>query len=250
MSRLCRSCLATFSGAADLPGSGNAGATGRCPRCTSPRMIAHPELSALNIGHIDCDAFYAEIEKRDRPELRDVPVIVGGGRRGVVTTACYLARLYGVHSAMPMFKALKACPEAVVIRPNMTKYRKIGRRIREMMYTITPLVEPLSIDEAFLDLTGTRTLHGGPPARTLAKLVTRIEEELRLTASVGLSYNKFLAKIASDLDKPRGFAVIGRAEAPGFLETKPVGIIWGVGKALQGTLARDGIARVGDLLCL
>ncbi len=174
-------------------------------------------------------------------------MIVGGGRRGVVAAACYVARLYGVHSAMPMFKALKACPDAVVIRPDMAKYQRIGRRVREMMRELTPLVEPLSIDEAFLDLSGTETLHGGPPARTLARLVRRIEDELGLTASIGLSYNKFLAKVASDLDKPRGFAVIGRAEAPGFLGDKPVRIIWGVGEALQRALERDGIRRLRDL---
>ena len=209
--------------------------------------MSHPELERLSVAHIDCDAFYASVEKRDRPELRDKPVIVGGGRRGVVSAACYVARLYGVHSAMPMFKALKACPDAVVLRPDMAKYQAIGREIREMMRRLTPLVEPLSIDEAFLDLTGTERLHGGPPAASLAGLARRVEEDCDLTVSIGLSYNKFLAKVASDLDKPRGFAVIGRAEARSFLEDRPVGMIWGVGKALQRALARDGIARIKDL---
>jgi len=235
---LCRNCLS----APEPPP-----AEGRCPRCGSRRLVSHPELDRLGIAHIDCDAFYANIEKRDRPELRDKPVIVGGGRRGVVAAACYVARIYGVRSAMPMFKALEACPDAVVIPPNMAKYRAVGHRIREMMRAVTPLVEPLSIDEAFLDLTGTEALHGGPPARTLAALAQRIETELALTASIGLSYNKFLAKIASDLDKPRGFAVIGRAEALDFLAERPVSIIWGVGKALERRLARDGIHKVGDL---
>lgn len=238
MTTLCRACLA-------VPGP--LATDARCPRCGSRRLIDHPELDTLGIAHIDCDAFYANIEKRDRPELRDKPVIVGGGRRGVVSAACYVARIYGVRSAMPMFKALEACPDAIVIPPDMAKYRAAGQRIREMMRELTPLVEPLSIDEAFLDLSGTEALHGGPPARTLAALAQRIESELALTASIGLSYNKFLAKIASDLDKPRGFAVIGRAEAQDFLAARPVSIIWGVGKALERRLARDGIHRIGDL---
>ncbi len=237
MSALCRDCLRAF----------DEGAPDRCPDCGGPRLLAHPELHELALAHIDCDAFYANIEKRDRPELRDKPVIIGGGRRGVVATACYVARLYGVHSAMPMFKALKACPDATVLRPDMAKYVAVGREIKTMMRDITPLVESLSIDEAFLDLSGTEALHRGSPARTLSALALRIERELDLTVSIGLSYNKFLAKVASDLDKPRGFAVIGRAEAADFLENQPVGLIWGVGKALQKALSRDGIVRIGDL---
>lgn len=219
----------------------------RCPSCRSPRIKAHAELDQLSIAHIDCDAFYASIEKRDAPELADKPVIVGGGRRGVVSAACYIARIYGVRSAMPMFKALKACPDAVVIKPDMEKYTRVGRQIRDMMRALTPLVQPLSIDEAFLDLTGTHRLHGRPPAASLAALVKQIEEEIGLSASIGLSYNKSLAKIASDLDKPRGFAVIGKAEALDFLTPKPVGIIWGVGKALQRKLEADGVRTLGDL---
>ncbi len=238
MSHLCRDCLW------EEP---DAEAPGRCRQCASPRLIAHPELAELAIAHIDCDAFYANVEKRDNPAVREKPVIVGGGRRGVVAAACYVARLYGVHSAMPMFKALAACPDAVVIRPNMAKYKEVGHRIRAFMQETTPLVEPLSIDEAFLDLRGTEALHGGSPARTLAALALRIEQAFELPVSIGLSYNKFLAKIASDLDKPRGFAVIGRGEARQFLADRPVGIIWGVGKALQRALARDGIVKVRDL---
>lgn len=220
----------------------------RCPHCGSPRVIDHPELESLAIAHIDCDAFYATIEKRDDPEIRDRPVIVGGGQRGVVAAACYVARIYGVRSAMPMFKALKACPDAVVIRPNMAKYQAVGRQVRELMLELTPLVEPLSIDEAFLDLSGTEVLHRASPAKSLAGLVKRIEQQIGVTASVGLSYNKFLAKVSSDLDKPRGFAVIGQADAQDFLKDQPVSLIWGVGKALGRTLERDGIRRIGDLL--
>ncbi len=236
MSALCRSCFAVTPDRA------------RCPACGSHRLVSHAELHDLSIAHLDCDAFYASVEKRDRPELRDKPVIVGGGRRGVVTAACYVARVYGVHSAMPMFKAKKLCPEATVIYPDMAKYQRAGRRIREIMLETTPLVEPLSIDEAFLDLTGTAALHGGSPAATLARLAKRIESDVGLSVSIGLSTNKFLAKIASDLDKPCGFAVIGRAEAEAFLIGKPVGIIWGVGKALKRALERDGIRTIRDLL--
>ena len=219
----------------------------RCGHCGSPRLKFHPELHDLTIAHIDCDAFYAAVEKRDDPSLRDRPVIVGGGRRGVVAAACYVARIHGVHSAMPMFAALKACPDAAVIRPNMAKYAAAGRAVRALMRDLTPLVEPLSIDEAFLDLSGTERLHGASPARSLARLVSRIETEVGVTASIGLSYNKFLAKIASDLDKPRGFSVIGRAEALDFLAPKPVGLIWGVGPALRRRLSADGITTIGQL---
>ncbi|MDP3633821.1 DNA polymerase IV, partial [Phenylobacterium sp.] len=184
----------------------------RCPACGSPRIVAHAELDSLSIAHMDCDAFYASVEKRDRPELRDLPVIVGGGRRGVVTTCCYIARINGVRSAMPMFKAIKACPQAVIIKPDFNKYRTESRRIMAMMADLTPLVQPLSLDEAWMDLSGTERLHGAMPAETLARLQTRIEAEVGITVSIGLAANKFLAKIASDLDKPRGFSVIG-AEA-------------------------------------
>jgi DNA polymerase IV len=238
MTALCRDC-ATL--AEELP------AGGRCAQCGSPRLLAHAELAALSLAHIDCDAFYATVEKRDHPELLDRPVIIGGGARGVVLTCCYVARLSGIRSAMPMFKALKACPDAVVIRPDMAKYRAVGHEVRELMLATTPLVEPLSIDEAFLDLSGSERLHGGPPARTLALLARRIEREIGVTVSIGLSYNKFLAKIASDLDKPRGFAVLGRGEALDFLAPRSVSLIWGVGAALQRKLAGDGITTIAEL---
>jgi DNA polymerase-4 len=220
---------------------------GRCPACGSPRIVAHDELDRLNIAHIDCDAFYAAVEKRDDPRLRDKAVIVGGGRRGVVAACCYVARIDGVRSAMPMFKALKLCPGAVVIPPDMAKYQAVGREVRALMRDLTPLVEPLSIDEAFLDLAGTEALHGGAPARSLVRLARRIEAEIGVSVSIGLSYNKFLAKIASDLDKPRGFAVIGRGEAKAFLAPRPVGLLWGAGRALCERLAADGIATIGEL---
>ena len=241
MPSLCRDCLTMDT--RDHPGPSGP----RCAHCSSPRVVAHPELFSLAVAHIDCDAFYATVEKRDDPSLSDKPVLVGGRQRGVVMAACYVARLYGCRSAMPMFKALKACPDAVVIAPDMAKYREVGLEVRRLMQDLTPLVEPLSIDEAFLDLRGTEALHGGPPALTLARFARRLEEELRLTASIGLSHNKFLAKIASDLDKPRGFAVVGRQETLAFLADKPVGIIWGVGKALQRRLARDGVRSIRDL---
>lgn len=219
----------------------------RCHVCGSPRLLRHPELYRLSIAHVDCDAFYAAVEKRDNPELRDKPVIIGGGKRGVVSTACYVARIHGVKSAMPMFKALEACPNAVVIPPDMEKYVRVGREIRQMMRDLTPMVEPLSIDEAFLDLAGTERLHHDPPARVMAKFSNRVEREIGLSVSVGLSYCKFLAKIASDFDKPRGFSIIGEVEAKDFLADKPVTMIWGVGKAFAATLEKDGIRMIGQL---
>ncbi len=219
----------------------------RCGHCGSPRLVEHPELASLSIAHIDCDAFFASIEKRDDPSLADRPVIIGGRHRGVVSTACYIARVNGVHSAMPMFKALKACPDAVVVSPDIDKYAAVGRQIRAMMQALTPLVEPLSIDEAFLDLTGTEKLHGAIPARTLLRLARHIEQEVGVTVSVGLSHNKFLAKLASDRNKPRGFTIIGRAETAAFLDTLPVRKMWGVGQALHRRLKADGIATIGQL---
>jgi DNA polymerase-4 len=235
----CRDCLAFQRSAAR-----------RCLHCGSPRLLTHPELYRLAIAHVDCDAFYAAVEKRDNPGLRDKPVIVGGGRRGVVSTACYVARVHGVRSAMPMFKALAACPEAVVIRPDMEKYARVGREVRAMMEALTPLVEPVSIDEAFLDLSGTERLHGLPPAAMLARFARDVERAVGITVSIGLSYCKFLAKVASDRDKPRGFAVIGRQEARTFLAGQPASLIWGVGKAFAATLERDGIRTIADIQAL
>jgi DNA polymerase-4 len=235
MQGFCRDCLA------------DAGSGPRCGTCGSPRLARHPEICTLSVAHVDCDAFYATIEKRDDPSLADKPLIVGGGTRGVVSTACYIARTYGVHSAMPMFKARRLCPDAVVIKPNMAKYASVAREVRARMWDLTPLVEPVSIDEAFLDLSGTERLHGRSAAQSLAQFAAEVEREIGITISIGLSYNKFLAKIASDLDKPRGFAMLGRAEAPSFLAPKPISIIFGVGKVAQERLARDGFRTIADL---
>ncbi len=236
MPALCRDCLAAFETGA------------RCPACRSPRVVSHPELFDLSIAHMDCDAFFASVEKRDNPELAGRPVIVGGGRRGVVATACYVARIRGVRSAMPMFQALELCPDAVVIRPRGHRYGAVSRQIRAMMNELTPSVEPLSLDEAFLDLTGTEALHRAAPAVVLAGLIRRMEDELGLSGSVGLSHNKFLAKVASDLDKPRGFSVIGRAETAAFLRDRPVSLIWGVGAVTRKALDKAGIRSFRDLL--
>ncbi|WP_414833674.1 DNA polymerase IV [Afifella sp. YEN Y35] len=233
---LCRDCLARY----DVPLS-------RCRACGSPRVVQHGELFELAIAHIDCDAFYAAIEKRDDPSLADHAVIIGGGKRGVVATCCYIARIKGVRSAMPMFKARQLCPEAVIIRPDMAKYGAVGRDVRAMMLELTPAVEPLSIDEAFLDLSGTERLHHAPPAAVLAAFAQRVEREIGISVSVGLSHNKFLAKIASDLDKPRGFSVLGRNETMDFLARQKVTVIWGVGAAMQRRLEKDGIATIGQI---
>ena len=235
MPALCKDCLTQFD-------SGS-----RCPSCRSPRVVVHDELWDLSIAHMDCDAFYASVEKRDNPELQDKPFIIGGGKRGVVSTACYIARIRGVRSAMPMFQALKLCPDAVVVRPRMDAYAEASRAVRALMDELTPQIEPLSLDEAFLDLTGTARLHGAPPAIMLARLVKRMKDELGLSGSIGLSHNKFLAKVASDLDKPRGFSVIGKAETVDFLKPKPVRLIWGIGPATQASLDKAGIHTIGDL---
>lgn len=219
----------------------------RCNACGSPRLLRHKERDLLSIAHVDCDAFFAAVEKRDDPSLADKPVIIGGGKRGVVSTACYVARTFGVRSAMPMFQALKLCPHAVVIKPNGEKYRKAGHEVRELMLELTPLVEPVSIDEAFLDLTGTERLHHGSPALTLARFAHKVEKEIGISISVGLSYNKFLAKIASDFEKPRGFSIIGRKEAPAFLADKPVGMIPGIGASAQSRLAKVGVTQIAHL---
>lgn len=233
---LCRDCAAALRGSEP-----------RCSKCGGRRLVRHEELHGLAIGHIDCDAFYATVEKRDRPELVSRPLIIGGDRRGVVAACCYIARMAGVRSAMPMWQALEACPDAVVLRPDMAKYKAVGRQARELMHAFTPLVEPLSIDEAFLDLSGVAERLSISPAQALAELVRRFENQLGITASVGLSYNKLFAKIASDLEKPRGFSVIGRGQALDFLAPKPVSILWGVGPVLQRKLQSDGIRTVGDL---
>ena len=220
MQGFCRDCLA------------DAGASPRCGTCGSPRLARHPEIQSLSVAHVDCDAFYASVEKRDRPELMARPVIVGGGRRGVVAACCYVARTRGVRSAMPMFKALSACPDAVVIRPDMAKYVHEGRRIRGLMEALTPLVQPLSIDEAVLDLSGTEALHGAPPAVVLARFALAVEREVGVTVSIGLAANRLMAKLAAERDKPRGFAVIGAGEAAAWLAPQPVSLLPGVGPAL------------------
>ncbi|AHD11028.1 Nucleotidyltransferase/DNA polymerase involved in DNA repair [Phaeobacter gallaeciensis] len=242
---LCRECL---SHGVLKPKNGRTPNPKRCPGCQSSRIKAHPELFSLSIAHMDCDAFYASVEKRDNPDLADKPVVIGGGQRGVVSTACYIARIRGVRSAMPMFQALKLCPDAVVIKPRMNVYVDVSRQIRAMMDELTPDVEPLSLDEAFMDLSGTQRLHGAPPAVMLARLVKRMKDELGVTGSIGLSHNKFLAKVASDLDKPRGFSVIGAAETSAFLKDKPVRLIWGIGPAAQASLEKAGIRSFSDLL--
>jgi DNA polymerase-4 len=231
----CRDCLT--DAVPDAP----------CPACGSTRILTHPELNELSIAHLDCDAFYAAIEKRDDPSLKDKPLIIGGEVRGVVSTACYIARKYGVHSAMPMFQAKKLCPQAVVLKPRHSYYAAVAKQIRSFMQELTPLIEPLSLDEAYLDLSGTQKMQGRVPARTMALLAARIEKEVGITVSVGLSHNKFLAKLASEIDKPRGFAVIGKAEAKSFLRDKPVSVVRGAGKVLAAKLERDGFATIGAL---
>ena len=239
MSALCRDCCAIVAGGARV-----------CAVCRPGRVVSHPDLFALTIAHVDCDAFYASVEKRDRPELASRPVIVGGGTRGVVAAACYVARMYGVKSAMPMFKALQACPDAVVIRPDFSKYSKASRAVRALMGALTPLVQPLSIDEAVLDLSGTEALHAAPPSVVLARFARLVEAEIGITVSIGLAANRLMAKIAAGRNKPRGFAVIGATEAAGLLAPEPVRLLPGIGPALARKLEVLGITRLGHLQVL
>jgi DNA polymerase-4 len=237
--RLCRDCGrldAEPHAAGDL-----------CPGCASPRLVTHPELARLSVAHVDCDAYYASIEKRDRPELADQPVVVGGGgMRGVVTTCCYVARRYGVRSAMPMARALQLCPDAVVIPPNMEKYQRDSGRIRALMQEAAERVEQVSIDEAYLDF-GEPAARSEPPARSLARLSLQIEKRVGVTVSIGLGANKMLAKLASDMNKPRGFAVIGRDDALDVIGPKPISVLPGVGPVMSRRLEELGLTRVSDL---
>ncbi|MDA8050458.1 MAG: DNA polymerase IV [Rhodospirillales bacterium] len=248
---LCRDCLlfGEVRGGRCGGGEGHArlGSTAACPVCGGLRLVRHPELGRLAIAHIDCDAFFASVEKRDRPELVDRPVIVGGGRRGVVAAACYVARLSGVRSAMPMFRAEALCPDAVVIRPDFAKYAAAARAIRDAMRELTPMVQPLSIDEAVLDLGGAAERYGAPAAVLLARFAQRVESEMGLTVSIGLAPNRLLAKLAAGRDKPRGFAVIGAAEARAVLAPLPVRVLPGIGPVQERRLAARGITRLADL---
>jgi DNA polymerase-4 len=228
-------------------GCGAALPAGTDEHCSGQRVLRHDELDSLCIAHVDCDAFFASVEKRDNPELAHRPVIVGGGERGVVAAACYIARTYGVRSAMPGFQAKRLCPDAVFVRPRFEAYKEASARLRQAMEELTPLVQMVSIDEAYLDLSGTARLHGRSPAASLVRLQRRIESEVGVTVSVGLSHNKTLAKMASELRKPRGFAVIGKAETLGFLAPMEVSKMQGVGAALAAKLVRDGIRTIGDL---
>ncbi|WP_211873782.1 DNA polymerase IV [Plastoroseomonas arctica] len=251
MGALCRDCF--WTGAAGATGAAcatGATAAGPCPVCAGRRVVRHAEVLTLALAHVDCDAFYASVEKRDRPELLTRPVIVGGGTRGVVAACCYIARTRGVRSAMPMWKALAACPDAEVIRPDIGKYVREGRRIRELMESLTPMVQPLSIDEAVLDLRGTEALHGAPPAAVLARFARRVEQEVGVTVSVGLAANRLMAKLAAERDKPRGFSVIGAAEAAGWLAPQPVGLLPGIGPAMEKRLVGAGFATLGQLAAL
>jgi DNA polymerase IV len=239
MAALCRDCCLV---AEELPPA--------CPSCGGHRTLRHRSLTTLTIAHIDCDAFYASVEKRDRPELASRPVIVGGGTRGVVTAACYIARLYGVKSAMPMFKALKACPDAVVIKPDFAKYSAASKQVRFLMQALTPLVQPISIDEAVVDLAGTEALHGAPPAAVLARFANEVEREVGVTLSIGMAANRLMAKIAAGRGKPRGFTIIDGQESASLLAPESVRLLPGIGAAAARKLDTLGITRLGQLQTL
>ena len=200
------------------------------------------------IIHVDMDAFYASVEQRDRPELRGRPVIVGAdpAGRGVVTAASYEARPFGVHSAMPIRTAARLCPHATFLPVDLAKYSRVSAEIMAVLGEFSPLVEPVSIDEAFVDVTGTRGLHGPPPAAARA-IKRRIRAEVGLVASLGLAGNKFLAKVASDLGKPDGFVEVPAGEEAAFLAPLPIRRLWGVGAATERELASLGVATIGQL---
>ncbi len=219
----------------------------KCHKCNSPRILEHDELLSLNIAHIDCDAFYASVEKSRNPLLINKPVIVGGGKRGVVTTCCYIARIKGVKSAMPIFKAKKLCPEAIIIHPKMTLYKRISKIVFSKFNQLTPLVETIAFDEAYLDFSGTYQLYKKTPAELLVKLALEIEKQLGITISIGLSENKFLAKLASSFNKPRGFTVIGKSEKLEFIKNLHIKNIPGIGPSLQKKFERNSIITIDNL---
>jgi DNA polymerase-4 len=205
---------------------------------------------ALNIMHVDMDAFYAAVEQQDNPALKGKPVIVGGlSNRGVVSTASYEARKYGVHSAMPIVEAKRLCPEGVFLPGRHDRYAEVSRQIFEIFYHYTPLVEKLSIDEAFLDLTGCSRLFGDP-IQIGKKIKEELYNKLGLTASIGLARNKFLAKLASDLDKPDGFFILEEKDIDRILEPLDISKVWGVGKKTEELLKSKGIDTIGRLKSL
>ncbi|SEA87491.1 DNA polymerase IV [Leifsonia sp. 21MFCrub1.1] len=215
----------------------------------SQRQVSASDVddSESAILHVDMDAFFASVELLERPDARGKPAIVGhAGGRGVVTSATYEARRYGVRSAMPMSQALRLCPNAIILPPHYERYTEYSAKVMEIFREVTPLVEPLSIDEAFLDVSGARRLLGSP--RRIAELIrSRVWEETGLTCSVGVAATKFMAKLASGRAKPDGLLVIPRAETLTFLRPLPVGALWGVGASTQASLERMGLLTVGDL---
>ena len=199
------------------------------------------------IIHLDMDAFYAAVEVLDNPSLKGKPVIVGGSKkRGVVSSASYEAREFGVHSAQPMATAMRLCPKGIFLPVRMSRYKEVSEQIFEIFCRFTPLVEPLSVDEAFLDVTGSIGLFG--PSEEVAKMIKRaVVEEIGITVSAGVATSKFVAKIASDLGKPDGLTVVAEDNVRAFLEPLPIDKLWGVGKATQKALALLGVQTIGDL---
>lgn len=199
------------------------------------------------IFHVDMDAFYAAIEQRDRPELRGRPVIVGGpGKRGVVSTASYEARPFGVHSAMPMSQAVRRCPQAIVVPVRMDRYVAVSRTIMAVLEGFSPLVEPLSLDEAFLDMTGTEALHG-PPMHAARAIKDEVCKATELCSSVGAADNKFLAKLASDLEKPDAITIVPPGQGRAFIANLPLQRLWGVGPRTAQLLEAKGWRTIGDI---
>lgn len=217
---------------------------GRVPRATPPPVPG--DDSGCHILHVDMDAFYASVELRTRPELRGKPVIVGGGSRGVVLSATYEARAFGVHSAMPMTRARRLCPTAVVLSPNFATYQEVSAGVMEIFRSVTPLVEPLALDEAFLDVAGARRTLGSAAA-VGSYLRARVADEQGITCSVGVAASKFMAKLASTRCKPDGLLVVAPGDVVGFLHPLPVAALWGVGDKTEAVLLRLGLRTVGDV---
>ena len=213
--------------------------------------LPHIELSGddseSNILHVDMDAFFASVELRDRPELKGLPVVVGhSGGRGVVTSATYEARKFGIHAAMSMTEAIRKCPKAIFIEPNHEKYSEVSEKLQEIYLSFTPLVEPLSVDEAFLDVSGSRKLLG-TPIEIGKKLREKVFQEENITCSVGIAPTKFIAKLASTRAKPDGLIVVSPKEVIDFLHPLPVGALWGVGGKTEEVLKRLGLFKVADI---
>lgn len=218
-----------------------------CNFCYSARLLSYQNLCNLNIAHIDSDAFFAVVEKATVPELKNIPIIISSSNYGIVTTACYQARKFGIYSTMPVKKALSLCPKAKVVTPNMNKYKLYSKKIYTILLEYTPIIEQASIDEYYLDFSGTQKLHKANAYTLMRNIAEKIYNELDITVSIGLSYCKYLAKFASDMKKPFGFSIINKNEAKYILAKHPLARLNGIGNSLEKKLHNLSITTVKDL---